>query len=260
MRLTAELKAMRAALPVLVGGEFITICPPEFFDIDSHVDFFLRGYGEETGVRLLEHLAAGSEPDDVAGLVWRGGDGALRHLPPQRKALFRPSFLEPYRRLDLSCYIQTGGVFGNDQPTLTVSTGRGCTKGCRFCAWSKHPSRILDVRTAFDLLAFVRDRYGVKQIHVAELDFFMSRKRALQLAELIAAHRPDIRWYALGSPIDLMQFTDAEWDVLRDGGLLKVEMGSESGSARVLRSIGKRHDPEDAYTLSRKMLARASCR
>lgn len=254
--LSAGLKSSHPDVPVIVGGEMITICPTGYLDMDMPVDFFLQGYGEESSLRLLEHLEAGTQPDDVPGLVWHDAAGSFHHRPPDAKALFRPDFLQLYHRVDLSPYVQDGGVFGNGIPTLTVATGRGCTKGCPFCCWSSHPSRVLGAESTFELLASLRDRYGVRQFHIGELDFFMSQQRALELADLIHEHRPDIGWYALGSPSDLLGFSDADWDRLRVGGLLKVEMGSESGSTRVLRSIGKSHDADDIFDISVKMLER----
>lgn len=255
-RLAARLKRSRPAMPVIAGGEFLTVCPPDFLDVETPVDFFLRGYGEAPGLRLLERLAAGLAVDDVPGLVWRDRAGVLRHNPPPAEPDFVPEYLALYRRLDLSCYVQTGGVFGNDRPTLTLATGRGCTKGCRFCAWSRHPSRILGATETFELMVDLRDRYGVLQFHLGELDFFMSPTRALALARLIKERAPDLVWFALGSPIDLVKLSDADWDLLRDGGLRKVEMGSESASPDLLRHIGKRHVAEDIFVVSRQMISR----
>ena len=255
-RLAARLKRERPDLPVIAGGEFLTVCPPDFLDYETPVDFFLRGYGEAAGLRLIERLALRQPIDDVPGLVWRDRSGVLRHNPPLGEPDFEPEYLALYRRLDLSCYVQTGGVFGNDQPTLALATGRGCTKGCRFCAWSGHPARILPAEPTFELMAELRARYGVRQFHIGELDFFMSQARALQLARLVKERLPDVIWFALGSPIDLVKLSDADWDLLRDGGLRKVEMGSESGSPELLRHIGKRHAAEDIWTVSQKMIER----
>ncbi len=254
--IAARLKRSRPDLPVVVGGEFISICPPEFFDIETAADFFLQGYGEESAPRLLAHLAAGTEPDDVAGLIWREQGGRLRHQPVERRQRFHPGLLDFFRQIDLAPYIQIGGVLGNDQPTLTIATGRGCTKGCGFCAWSKHPAKILGAEPTFALMRDLAARYGVRQFHIGELDFFMSRQRALGLAQRIAAHGGGIGWFALGSPIDLIRYSEEDWDVLRAGGLLKVELGSESGSARTLRAIGKRHTPEDIVAVTERMLTR----
>ncbi|MCC6783312.1 MAG: B12-binding domain-containing radical SAM protein [Planctomycetes bacterium] len=256
LRLAELAKSSRAALPVIVGGEFITICPPGLLDLAAPIDFFLRGYGERSAPMLLAALRAGHLPVDVPGIVFRGADGGVAHVPPSRQPDFTAEYLALYRLVDMRPYIQRGGVFGNDQPTLTVSFGRGCTKGCAFCAWSNHPSRVLPAQDCFDVLAALRDRYGVKQFHIGELDFFMSRPRGLELADLLASRRPDVVWFALGSPIDLIRYGDADWDRLRAGGLRKVELGSESGSTDVLQRIGKRHTAEHVFAISQKMLER----
>lgn len=254
--LASRLKASRPDLPVVAGGEFITLCPPELFDFDLPVDFVLRGYGEKSGVALVERLLSGAPPDDVPGLVWRPNGGPLRYNPPDGRPDFAPEYLDLYRRIELRRYVQVGGVFGNDQPTLTVGTGRGCVKGCDFCAWRNHPSRILSADPIVALLRDLRERYGVRQFHIGELDFFMSRKRALGVAAGLREQAPDCVWFALGSPCDLVRLSDEEWDLLAAGGVRKIEIGSESGSARTLRSIGKQHTPEDVFVVSKKMLDR----
>lgn len=259
MRMATRLRSALPTLKLVLGGEFISICPPDFFDIDLPMDFVLRGYGEETALRLVDCLAgSAATPDvsDIPGLVWRDAAGVLRHQEATSRPKFKPQYLELYRRVDLRPYIQKGGVFGNDQPTLTLAPGRGCTKGCAFCAWSQHPSSILDARVTFDLLVHLRERYGVRQFHFGELDFFMSRQRALELATLIRDAGSDVVWFALGSPIDLVDLQDEDWDLLHAGGLRKVEMGSESASARVLELIGKKHKPQDIFEVSKKMLVR----
>jgi radical SAM superfamily enzyme YgiQ (UPF0313 family) len=240
---------------VVAGGEFITLCPPGFFDVASPVDFFLRGYGEKSGRLLLDCLQERRDVGSVPGLVWRE-NGRLRHNPPDGKPDFVPEYLELYRRIDLRPYVQTGGIFGNDQPTLTIGTGRGCTKGCFFCAWRGHPARILGAGHVVGLIRDLRERYGVRQFHIGELDFFMSRSRVLRMAELMREQAPDCIWFALASPSDLVPLTGQDWDLLAAGGLRKVELGSESGSARLLRLLGKRHGPEDVFRCSRSMIER----
>jgi len=254
--LASRLRASRGDLPIVVGGEFVTLCPPTFFDGDFAVDYFLRGYGEKSGLALLGRLLAHGTVEDVPGLVWRGNDGSLRHNPQDRKPDFEPDYLEMYRRIDLRPYVQRGGLFGNDQPTLTIGTGRGCVKGCGFCAWRNHPARILAAEHVVGLMEDLRERYGVRQFHIGELDFFTSRRRALGVADGMRERAPDCAWFALGSPCDLVRLSDDEWDRLAAGGVRKIEIGSESGSARLLRAIGKTHTPEDVFVVSKKMIER----
>ena len=250
-----RIKERLPELPVVIGGEFISICPPEFLDYETKADCFLRGYGEDSALELLEAFAGRRSFADVQGLVWRDGGGRLRWQAPGAPPKLSRASLELFRRLDLAPYVQRGGVFGNDQATLTLAAGRGCTKGCGFCAWSMHRSSLLDAHTIFALMRELRAKFDVRQFHFGELDFFVDRRRALELARLIRAHESDLVWFALGSPIDLRTISDDEWRLLHEGGLRKVEMGSESASAPLLVTIGKRHSPEDIFDISARMLA-----
>ncbi|MCB9883708.1 MAG: radical SAM protein [Planctomycetes bacterium] len=254
--LAERLRSVRADLPIVLGGEFVSICPPEFFDFDQPFDFVLQGYGDESTLDLLEALTGSKPLKNVPGLMRRAEGGWISQPRATRAPKLDDAMAAIYEHIDMRPYIQTGGVFGNDQPTLTLALGRGCTKGCDFCAWSNHPASLLQAGTIFRTFEILFEKYGVRQFHIGELDFFVSRSRALRLAELIENSTLDIVWFALGSPIDLARFSDDDWDALRDGGLRKVEMGSESASSRLLPLIGKSHDPEDIYRISCKMLDR----
>lgn len=253
--LVPTLKAAHPRLPVVVGGEFVAVCPPEVFDFDSPVDFYLRGYGERSAPLLLSRLREGRPPSDVPGVVYRAG-GVLKFVEPESRPDFIPEYLDFYRRIDLSPYVFRGGIFGNGRPTLQFATGRGCTKRCEFCSWRDTPARVVGAAHIVRLMRDLRDRYGVRQFHNAELDFFLSKHRALELARLVPREAPDCEWFALGTPQDLVDYTDADWDALVRGGLRKLEMGAESGSPRMLKLMGKRHAPEDVERITAGLLRR----
>jgi radical SAM superfamily enzyme YgiQ (UPF0313 family) len=56
--------------------------------------------------------------------------------------------------------------------------------------------------------------------------------------------------------VDADRFTEAEWDRLAAGGCAKLELGTESGSARLLRRLGKLHDVDAPLRVTRRALAR----
>jgi radical SAM superfamily enzyme YgiQ (UPF0313 family) len=161
-----------------------------------------------------------------------------------------------YRVLNLEPYIQHGGMFANGQPTLIVASGRGCAKGCGFCYWREHEPGLLKADAIVELLEFLRDRYGVRQFHLAELDFFASKGRVISLAQLFKERLPDCTWFSLGSPCDAIKLSEADWDLLAESGCRKLEIGAESGSPRVLAALGKTHEADAPYVLARRMLAR----
>jgi radical SAM superfamily enzyme YgiQ (UPF0313 family) len=252
LRIAARLKDRFPALRLAAGGEILSVLPLESLDTSGPIDFFLRGYGE-AGAPLLVEAVRGRAPfEDVPGLVWTAR--TRRYNPEPLAERIRSEHLAPYRLLDLSGWIQRGGIFGNGLGTLLVGSGRGCAKRCDFCYHRNHRLSVLSARELVDLVALLRERTGVRQFHLAELDFLASRERALELARRWRERLPDSTWFALASVVDGIRLGEAELALLAEGGCRKLELGTESGSGRVLRSMGKRHAPEDALELSRRLL------
>lgn len=249
-----HLKAWWPEIRVAVGGEFVSICPPEFLQIDSQIDFWLQGYGEESAVELVEAVRGERSLEDVSGLVWK--NGAHRANAVRTPARIRPEQTALYRLLDLSEHAQRGGIFGNDEPTFHLGTARGCAKRCRFCYWHNHRLSFLPPEEIVDLARHLRERYGVRQFHLAELDFLSHPQRAFAMARLWKAALPDCRWFTLVSPIDAIRLDDEQWDLLAAGGCAKLELGTESGSAHALQILGKRHDPLDPLRINERLLRR----
>ncbi len=252
LALATRLKSWYPDLPVVVGGAFISIVPPEGLRTEVPVDYFLRGPGERACAAFVLALRDGTSLALVPGLVWNHGE--LRHNEPDPAVKPIWEHYDVYRQLDLTAYVQSGGIFGNAEATLVIALANGCSKGCGFCYWRDFKPGWLGAEQLVDLVAYLRDRYGVHQYHIAELDFAASRQRVFAVARLWAERVPDCTWFALVSPIDAARFTEAEWDALAAGGCRKLELGTESGSRRVLSAIGKKHAPEDAVAITERML------
>jgi radical SAM superfamily enzyme YgiQ (UPF0313 family) len=250
----ARIRSWYPEMILAAGGGFFEICPEELLSLDGPFDFFFRGYGEDACPAFMAALRGEAPWDAVEGLVWNRED--VRTNPRSGPRKFRVENLVPYRLLDMSRYPQQGGIFGNSLATLTVSTGLGCAKGCTFCFWRNHAPSPAPAEAIVDLVEHLWTTYGVTQYHLGDLDFFCSRSRVLTLARLWKERLPGCIWFALASPVDAMRFSDEEWDLLAAGGCRKLELGSESGSPRVIRALGKKHDADAPLVLTRKLVAR----
>lgn len=252
--LATRVRAWNPRVKIAVGGSLVDMIPRGGLPAGELVDFYLRGYGEESAAELVNALRENTPLDAISGLVWN--DGSVRENTVRSRQRLRADYLRFYRDLDLSKYVLEGGIFGNDQPTLHLGTARGCAKGCSFCYWTTFEPANFAAEDIADLVVDLRKRYGVRQYHLAELDFFAAKARPLKFARLLRERAPDCRWFALGSLIDVRRLTENEWDDLAAGGLLKLELGSESGSPAVLEQIKKKHEPEDSITITRQATAR----
>ncbi len=246
-------KERHPGVAVAAGGAFVHLCTPEVLAEETPVDYWIRGYGEEACVDLVDAILGRRGFDGISGLTWLNGGQRANDVHLRQR--LKPEHVTFYETLDLEPYVQRGGIFGNEEKTLIVGSGRGCAKGCAFCYHAGQEPSLLPPETIVSIAARARRDHGVKQFHLAEFDFLTNRHRALALARLWRDALPDCRWYTLCSPIDAIRLTDAEWDVLAAGGCAKLEIGAEPGSKAMLDAIGKKHDPDDPYRIATRMLS-----
>lgn len=242
-------------LPIAVGGGPAAGHRPEgFYAVNWPIDYFVIGHGEETAPRLARAIVEKTPIDQVPSIVFVNEQ---RHTPPLKNEKLLHEHYSAYRALDLSMYVQgLAGIFGNGKPSMLLQTGRGCTKGCTFCYHSTFKLSVLRAEEIVDLAEDLHRRFGAEQFHLAELDFFASKARPLAVAEGFRKRLPKCGWFALVSPIDALRYSPAEWDLLAEGGMRKLEFGVEHGSARMLEIMGKSHSQKDILQLTDTLLAR----
>ena len=139
----------------------------DFLRRERHVDFAVRGEGEQTLVELLRALARGDARSiEIAGVSVLVGDRFVQH-PTRERAVDLDRFPSPYL---------TGVLDGYDPGSweaATIETNRGCPYGCTFCDWG---SATLQKLRTFDLerlraeIDWIADRQ-IPQIWIADANF-----------------------------------------------------------------------------------------
>lgn len=254
MQMVRTAREHQPGIRVTVGGSFINVLPPRYYHEALGIDFVLQGCGEVSVPMLMDALAEQGDLSSIPGLVWK--EGRYRHNPYPRSAAICKEHYEIYDQIDLEPYLQRGGMFGNDQDTFVFAGTQGCGKGCDFCYWSNFSLGMLPVEDTIEILSRIQKRLGVKQFHLAELDIAASPGRLRKFARSWTEHMPDCRWFGLASPVDLARLEGADWNLLAEGGCRKLEVGTESGSQRILTRIGKRHHKDDPISITRHAIAR----
>ena len=217
-------------VPRWLGGGFTSLLPADF-DGEGLVELVRS---EETGA-LASAIAA------------RAGEVLPARQPFTIDALFA---------MDLARFVQPVPLlFGNDEPTLQLPTGLGCGKHCPFCFYEPTHLRVLPAAGVAEAMQHCRQRYGVHQFQLGELDFLASRPRARELAARLRTAGAPPRWFALASVQDLLALGDDGLRELAAAGLMSLELGSESGSDDALRRLGKRFVVADVIEAQRRLLA-----
>ena len=226
------------------GGHVPTFCFDDLLRELPELDTVVRHDGEQTLVEMLDALAGGRAVKDIAGLVWREGDGIQRGpLRPPVDDL--DSLPEPSRSNEP--YL-VGGIVVD-----FLITARGCVGECNYCSIAAYTSeqkkryRLRKPEPVADEIAVAYHERGARVIFVQD-DLFVlpSEKKTIErTARLRAALTErgvgDLVFWVKGRPETI---TPAVCRALREMGAIHIFLGVESASAERLDYLGRSHEPE----------------
>jgi len=220
----------------LVGfiGAHAAVLPEATLQAAPALDFVCRSEFDYT---CLE-LAQGRSLSDVAGLSYRGPDGAVRNnpeRPPVEDWDSMPSVLPVYKRdLDVSRYA-IGYLL---HPYISLYTGRGCPAKCTFCLWpqtiSGHRYRAKSPDLVVREMAEGRDLFPEVREWMFDDDTFTAvPERAVEISK--GLKRLKLTWSCNARAHVSYETLRA----LRDNGLRLLLVGFESGNQEILNRIRK---------------------
>ena len=221
--------------PVVLGGAGYSVAPRDVL-LKTGADYGVVGDGEAAIVALSRSVRDRTPFDGIPGLLWRAGSEILAN-PPSWQAFGQ----EPLRRrtIDNLRYFREGGQ-GN------VETKRGCNQHCIYCADPAGKGTHLRLRPPEAVAGEIRNllAQGVDVLHLCDSEFNIPGEHARAVCdELIRQGLGErARWYAYLSPtpfdVDLARR-------MRRAGCAGINFGTDSGSARILQSLGRAHTPDD---------------
>lgn len=196
-------------------------------------DAIIKGEGEETLLTWLKAKKLGAE------MIVQG------EIRPDQNADY--VYLEDFSQYELP---RNEDVLNyQERPLLSVITARGCPYRCAFC-FEGGNSKNLRMRTAEDVLNEVEMR--LKNSHCPRYLFFCDdtfTTNPMRLKKLLAGLRSlrknyDFVWFCEGHPGFLIKHPELIREMI-DSGLVRMQIGMESGVEDVLKAYGKQAKPED---------------
>ena len=259
----SKFKSQASSIKTLMIGGHVSALPKKTLE-ESDTDFVCQGEGVHTLQALLkmDDLESSSQLDNVPGL-WHRKDGLpffngpAPVIPEKELAVTLNGVawdmlpMGNYRAHNWHCFDHI-----NDRtPYATLYTSLGCPFKCSFCCinapFGKPSIRCWDpdfIITELDILA---NKYGVKNIKIADEMFVLQENHVMRLCDLIIERGYDFNFWAYAR-VDTVK--DQYLEKLKRAGFNWLCLGIESKSKHVRDGAQKGHyNEQDIIDVVRKV-------
>lgn len=225
--------------PVLVGGPQSIGLKKEFLE-HSRVDYILRGEGEVSLPRLLHCiLNRWGELKHIKGLAYLEDGNYVETDPPE--------IIENLDALPLPAYHCS--LHKNHSYGRMIFTGRGCPYHCAYCAPSpgKEKVRLRSIPLVLDEIRLnLTNNPDLNYIIIMDDTFTINRQRMEEFCKGMSEIRKerDVVWYCECHVGGIKNWMDL-LPVMIDSGLIRLQIGIESGDQKVLDQYNKHVKIED---------------
>ncbi len=251
--MAGKIKDSIRGVSIVLGGAHPTTLPDEVLS-ESAVDFVVRGEGEHVFLKLLDHIAAGRDPEGINGVSYRNKSGIVHNKPAEfiddLDALPRPA----YELLPMHLYT-TPPQWSLASPSFQLIASRGCPYSCGFCSVGMgRKVRYKSAARVCDEIEYLIEKHGCKQIVFVDTTFPFNFKHAEDACnEMIKRGlNKKIVWFT-STRVDIVN--QKMLDIMYKAGCRLVTFGIESGSQEILNSIKKGitlKQAKDAVSMARK--------
>ncbi len=225
---------------VITGGPQAAALGTEFLK-ESKCDYIVRGEAEETLPELLDYIIySKGDLTQIKGVCRAGKDGALETCGERQP-------VEDLDSLPFPAYHRAIG--GGRQYGGTVFTGRGCPFSCAFCYQSNHKKKVR-LRSIKNVIKEIKSNLDknkhLKYITVMDDTFTLNPQRVAEFCDEFNKLRKErnIAWYCEAHVRTLAKHPEMLKN-MAEAGLLRLQIGVESGCRQILDIYQKNTTPEE---------------
>ena len=234
-------------LPIVLGGPHVCGAKESVFDQFPGLEYAFLGEADNSFPQFVTLLEShtGKIPEEglraIPGLMWRE-NGAMQSNPPE--------FIEDLDLLGVPAWdllapermhIPFNLFYSKRHPIVGISTARGCTSHCTFCAIHLIEGRRYRARSAehvLDEMEMLVRKHGVREIQLLDSNCIQDKARMISICKGILDRELHIAWSCPnGIKANSVDEELAKW--MGKSGCHFVFLGIESGSLRVQKSIRK---------------------
>ena len=229
-------EAKQAGWKTIVGGPEPGAYVDEY--LDAGADVVVLGEGEITMEELLgawrENRDANIE--SIAGIAYRSADGTVQRTQPRTQIADIDAQPWPARdAIDMDRYVETWRTH-HGRGSISLITARGCPFRCEWCSHQVfgQTHRRRSPELVADELEWLIERYKPDMLWIADDVFTINHDWLMRWAAELKRRNIHIPFECI-SRADRLNETVIQ--TLADLGCLRLWVGSESGSQRILDSM-----------------------
>jgi len=231
---------------VVAGGPHLSTTSLDTLENIKDIDIAVMGEGEYTFLELCETILRGGSLDKIEGIAFRKGRDVI--INPRRSridsldSLPFPArdFMSRYRTKDKSRYyydIQMPDGEIVKMSNTSIITGRGCPFNCLFCAapeiWGRK-TKLRSLENVISEIKHLKEAYNVTGFRFCDDTFNISKKRVIDICNLILKERLSITWHCHLRADNVDKETVK---LMKEAGCYIVSLGVESGSQSILDNV-----------------------
>ncbi|HEU5290849.1 MAG TPA: radical SAM protein [Cyclobacteriaceae bacterium] len=226
-------------LKIIWGGYFASNHHKTVIN-SKQVDVVVNGPGDKTFPALLHAMIKNESFEHLENLVFLK-DGKL--IKTKKATLYEQDELPALPYDTLNTFYSIEGYLGKTflgNRTIAYHSSIGCPFTCSFCGVVP----IFDARwkgksaqSIYKDLVYLKGKYHGNAFQFHDNNFFVSEKRAVEFANLIASEK--MKWWAEGRIDTMDKFSDESLQAVADSGCTMIFFGAESGNNALLKQMDK---------------------
>ncbi len=206
----------------------------------GQVDVVVNGPGDKSFPAVIKALNDGLQLDEIESLIFIR-DGKI--IKTKKATLYEQDELRPLPYDKLNTFYPMQEFLGKTflgTKTIAYHSSIGCPFTCSFCGvvpifearWKGKSASVI-----YKDIKYLKEKYGGNAFQFHDNNFFVSEKRAVEFANLIAPEK--MKWWAEGRIDTMDQFSDESLRAVAHSGCTMIFFGAESGNNKLLSQMDK---------------------
>lgn len=221
-----RLKEENEEIKLIMLGPMVKLAQTESLNL-SGADFGVLGEPENVLPSLVDSIYMHKSLSSIAGIVFQRNGRVVSTgdapLIENLDALPYPAWhLLSYRRF-----------------LFTMSSSRGCPYQCFYCPYAVSQGaqyRFRSPENVLNEMQYLRERFAAKLIQFRDPTFSFLNQRAKDICKLVIRRKVDVDWIVETRPENI----DSKLlELFAKAGCCEILLGVESGSRKILKSIGR---------------------